>query len=471
MAKRTGWLFMVVGGGPDGAKNGKIRTISLHTGKDAYGQTFPKAIPDYVENILVPYSKFLESVYRESLQNILKFFALKKTINKAKSARNAFLLNDDKTPMLNDALTPKKALNPTVSADTSASAMLTGSSSPNASNAAGTSTSATLLPTVENSMSTYICPTSTLTTTPEPTGKTDAHTFQSTSTTASEPTAPMSTSTGMTDLSPNTYQFEFSDPFQPAGLTQTGMHHYGNTFGEVQNLSFSNLLAMPLESGGDMTGGLTGWDNASGDWTLPNAAYGSWDNTTFNNMASINQTNPNPMAVDDPTIYHSGLATVTGENPAVAPKVIAEGEGVQIAGEIENAPELPIASEITVDAGVEAVTISEAAKDEAAAFDVQEKRTRKPAARGEIMPLTTKEAPVHLPEWFVLSQTYLEEGLDVKEWRECLEAWVNMEKALGLSEVGSVRLMMKSFTSLLTTLFQATSEHKVPPRNLEQMAD
>jgi hypothetical protein len=65
MAKRTGWSFTMIGGGPDGANDGKIRTISLHTGKDLYGQTFPKAIPDYKETILVPYSKFLESVYRE----------------------------------------------------------------------------------------------------------------------------------------------------------------------------------------------------------------------------------------------------------------------------------------------------------------------------------------------------------------------------------------------------------------------
>ena len=65
IATRTGWSFTVVGGGPDGAQDGNIRTISLHTGKDAYGQTFPKAIPDYRETVLVPYSKFLDSVYRE----------------------------------------------------------------------------------------------------------------------------------------------------------------------------------------------------------------------------------------------------------------------------------------------------------------------------------------------------------------------------------------------------------------------
>lgn len=65
MAKHTGWSFMMIGGGPDGAKDGKIHTISLHTGKDAYRQTFLKAIPDYKETFLVPYSKFLELVYHE----------------------------------------------------------------------------------------------------------------------------------------------------------------------------------------------------------------------------------------------------------------------------------------------------------------------------------------------------------------------------------------------------------------------
>ena len=65
IAKCTGWSFTLVGGGPDGAKGSKIRTISLHTGKDAYGQMLPKAIPDYLETVLVPYSKFLESVYHK----------------------------------------------------------------------------------------------------------------------------------------------------------------------------------------------------------------------------------------------------------------------------------------------------------------------------------------------------------------------------------------------------------------------
>ena len=66
MVRHTGWLFMVLGGGPDVAKDGNIQTISLHTRKDTYAQTFPKVIPNYIDTVLAPYSKFLESVYHES---------------------------------------------------------------------------------------------------------------------------------------------------------------------------------------------------------------------------------------------------------------------------------------------------------------------------------------------------------------------------------------------------------------------
>jgi hypothetical protein len=64
------------------------------------------------------------------------------------------------------------------------------------------------------------------------------------------------------------------------------------------------------------------------------------------------------------------------------------------------------------------------------------------------MPLTTKDTPPALPEWFMVSYTYLEEGLDVKEWKDCVKSWVNMEKGLGLSEVGSVRLIIDSLTKI-----------------------
>ena len=83
MARCTGWSFMVLGGGPDVAKDGNIQTISLHTRKDMYAQTFPKVIPNYINTILSPYSKFLESVYCES-PTFPDDFALKR-INVAQS--------------------------------------------------------------------------------------------------------------------------------------------------------------------------------------------------------------------------------------------------------------------------------------------------------------------------------------------------------------------------------------------------
>ena len=62
MVKRTGWSFTLIGGGPDIAMGGKVRTILLHTGQDLYGQTFAKAVPNYKEKMLVPYSKFLDTI-------------------------------------------------------------------------------------------------------------------------------------------------------------------------------------------------------------------------------------------------------------------------------------------------------------------------------------------------------------------------------------------------------------------------
>ena len=71
-----------------------------------------------------------------------------------------------------------------------------------------------------------------------------------------------------------------------------------------------------------------------------------------------------------------------------------------------------------------------------------EKRSRKPpVARGEIVPLTAKDTTTTTtttpPEWFTAAQTYLND-LDIKEWKECLVSWINLEEAIGLSEVCSV---------------------------------
>jgi hypothetical protein len=214
-------------------------------------------------------------------------------------------------------------------------------------------------------------------------------------------------------------------------------------FGDGHNLSFTNLLEMPLDGdGGGVTGGgFTGWDtpqvgqsvyNTSGNWGLSNTFDGPWGNTFNGEINAMNQTHP--MVTNDSA-------------SAVVPK--PNGDSTVVRLEVANAVEIekvPEPSIVTADASVDVVTASEVSNEGDAGVAttpvVQGKRTRKPAARGEVTPLTTKEAPVNVPDWFSLAQTHLEDGLDVKEWKDCVETWVNMENALGLSEVGSVRSLV-----------------------------
>ena len=224
------------------------------------------------------------------------------------------------------------------------------------------------------------------------------------------------------------------------------MDHYENMFGDGHNLSFTSLMQMPLdESGGGNAGGhFVGWDtpqagqstfNMSRNWGLPNTFDGPWGNTFNGKINVMNQMDP--MVVND-------------SMSAMVPKL--NGDDMVAAMDVANTikvgkfPEVPIVSEVAVDAGVDVATASKVSTGAEATIvitpNVQEKRMHKPTTRGEIMLLTTKDAPVNLPEWFSISRTYLEDGLDIKEWKDCVETWANMENALGLSEVGSVRSLM-----------------------------
>lgn len=500
IAKRTGWSFTVVGGGPDGAKEGQICTISLHTGKDAYGQTFPKAIPDYRETVLVPYSKFLESVYRE-LPTFSRDFALKEIIHAAQTVRKSFIPKAEETPdkalATKDASSPDKVLTPNVSTANAPTLspgkdttfpMLIGSLCPDkvptSHTSTGTAAAETPTPSpntaarLEDTPIPSICPPSTTSTERNASASTtELFTFP-TLTIPPEMTA--STSTGMTDLVPNAFVFDFSSPFQPTGTNENGTHHYGNTFGDV-NLSFTSLMAMPLDGdGGEHTGaGLTGWGTlqagqsaytASGNWGLRNTLDSPWSNTFNGEMNMMGQMDPmvidNSVSAMAPKLANAVEVEKVPEAPIASE--VAMNASVD-AVEVEKFPEAPIASEVAVDAGVDVMTTAEVSNgadatvsskvavdavvdvvtaaevsngaDAAVSItsNVQEKRMRKPAARGEIMPLTTRDAPANVPEWFSLARAYLEDGLDVKEWRDCVETWVNMENTLGLSEVGSVR--------------------------------
>jgi hypothetical protein len=65
MAARTGWTFTVLAGSPDKAKNNEIRSVGIHIGQDCYGNSFGKAVPNFTEEILKPFSGFLHNVYGE----------------------------------------------------------------------------------------------------------------------------------------------------------------------------------------------------------------------------------------------------------------------------------------------------------------------------------------------------------------------------------------------------------------------
>jgi hypothetical protein len=66
-------------------------------------------------------------------------------------------------------------------------------------------------------------------------------------------------------------------------------------------------------------------------------------------------------------------------------------------------------------------------------------RIRKPAARKEVVVLT--EIPKEeggVPEWMSLAMGYLEDGIEGKEWLECVHVWTEFEKKIGLQNSTSV---------------------------------
>ncbi|KAF8798554.1 hypothetical protein BYT27DRAFT_7122932 [Phlegmacium glaucopus] len=89
-------------------------------------------------------------------------------------------------------------------------------------------------------------------------------------------------------------------------------------------------------------------------------------------------------------------------------------------------------------------------------------RQRKPASSKEVIPLTTKDALVVLPDWLESARKYLEEDIDATGWRECLAMWVKFEKEVGLSETSSQRLTAKLRPAVLSKWLQARKYHALP---------
>ncbi|EAU83346.2 hypothetical protein CC1G_12407 [Coprinopsis cinerea okayama7 len=64
LARKTGWSFSVICGGPDPMKpDGEIRTRSYHEGRNMAGVGFSKAHPTFQTSYVNPYSAFLHTVY------------------------------------------------------------------------------------------------------------------------------------------------------------------------------------------------------------------------------------------------------------------------------------------------------------------------------------------------------------------------------------------------------------------------
>jgi hypothetical protein len=160
----------------------------------------------------------------------------------------------------------------------------------------------------------------------------------------------------------------------------------------------------------------------AGDTNPVGAASPNAANTPVNASLFSLAGNTNPVGAASPnaanTPVNAGLFSLAGiTNPVGAAS--------------PNAANTPVNAEV-------APTVPADGNEEQEAATIPEKRSRKPTvARGEVVPLTSKDTSSGLPEWFTAAQNYLG-NLEVEGWKRCLESWINFEKGIGLSEVGSV---------------------------------
>ncbi|KAG6907522.1 hypothetical protein DXG01_008611 [Tephrocybe rancida] len=67
MGHHTGWVWSVMGGGPDPVNGGRIRTMAYHFGENYLGHSFKKNHQGYVAAVQDPYSDFVRSAYSDSV--------------------------------------------------------------------------------------------------------------------------------------------------------------------------------------------------------------------------------------------------------------------------------------------------------------------------------------------------------------------------------------------------------------------
>ncbi|KDQ29896.1 hypothetical protein PLEOSDRAFT_167688 [Pleurotus ostreatus PC15] len=66
LARRTGWSFTLLAGGPDPINGGRLNSIGIHLGENSAGLSFGKANPHFSNSVLNPYAEFLSTVYTQA---------------------------------------------------------------------------------------------------------------------------------------------------------------------------------------------------------------------------------------------------------------------------------------------------------------------------------------------------------------------------------------------------------------------
>jgi hypothetical protein len=81
---------------------------------------------------------------------------------------------------------------------------------------------------------------------------------------------------------------------------------------------------------------------------------------------------------------------------------------------------------------------------------------RKPTDSREVVPLTAREDSDNIPDWLALASKYLYDGIEVCEWKECLDMWMGFEKEAGYLEMTAVSTTTKFAYISLTKGFLAS---------------
>ncbi|KAG6815634.1 hypothetical protein H0H87_012761 [Tephrocybe sp. NHM501043] len=65
LAKKTGWYYTILMGGPNPANNGNISVASLHVGENSNGTCFGQVHSNFEHNYMEPYAQFLTAAFNE----------------------------------------------------------------------------------------------------------------------------------------------------------------------------------------------------------------------------------------------------------------------------------------------------------------------------------------------------------------------------------------------------------------------